>query len=95
MTGSGSVPERSAFHGCRAAYHRNFIEPPARHADLPDGGLALLEGELSQEVGHERITIASLEDVRGERPGIRFDTAQGQIAGSAAEPARLEDLSVG
>src|SRR5262249_28894487 len=67
--------------------------PPPRPADLPDWRLALLEGDRQQEPGHELIIAASLIHVRRGRPGIRFDTARARIAESAAEPARLEDLS--
>src|SRR5262249_59958736 len=67
--------------------------PPPRPADLPDWRLALLEGDRQQEPGHELIIAAPLIHVRRGRPGIRFDTARARIAESAAEPARLEDLS--
>jgi hypothetical protein len=64
-----------------------------RPADLPDWLLALLEGESQEELSHELITTASLMYVRRLHPGIGFDAARALIAGYAADPARLEDLS--
>src|SRR5689334_1670290 len=64
-----------------------------RPADLPDWLLALLEGDRPEELSHELITAASLLYVRRLRPGISLDTARALIAESAADPARLEDLS--
>jgi hypothetical protein len=64
-----------------------------RPADLPDSLLALLEGESQEELSHELITTASLMYVRRLHPGIGFDAARALIAGYAADPARLEDLS--
>ena len=64
-----------------------------RPADLPDWLLALLEGECQEEPSHELITTASLLYVRRLHPGISFDAARALIAESAADPARLEELS--
>ncbi len=62
-------------------------------ADLPDWLLALLEGDRSEELSHELITAASLIYARRLHPGISFDDARALIAGYAADPARLEELS--
>jgi hypothetical protein len=64
-----------------------------RPADLPDWLLALLEGEYPDELSHELITAASFIYVRRQRPGISFEAARALIAGYAADPARLEELS--
>ena len=64
-----------------------------RPADLPDWLLALLEDDRPEELSHELITAASLMYVRRQRPGISLDTARDVIAGYAADPAKLEDLS--
>ena len=64
-----------------------------RPAELPDWVLALLEGDGPDQLSHELITAASLMYVRRQYPGISIDTAQTLIRESAADPARLEDLS--
>ena len=64
-----------------------------RPADLPDWMLALLEGDRPEELSHELITAASLLYARRLHPGIRLDDARALIAGYAADPARLEELS--
>jgi hypothetical protein len=64
-----------------------------RPADLPDWLLDLLEDDHHEEMSHELITTASLMYVRRLHPGIGFDAARALIAGYAADPARLEDLS--
>jgi hypothetical protein len=70
-------------------------EAPAatRPDDLPDWMLALLEGDRPEEMGHELITAASLIYIRRLRPGIGLDAARALMAESAADPARLADLS--
>jgi hypothetical protein len=64
-----------------------------RPAELPDWLFALLEGDRPEELSPELITAASLLYVRRLHPGIGFDTARALIAESAADPARLDDLS--
>ena len=64
-----------------------------RPADLPDWLLALIEGDGSEELSHELITVASLIYVRRERPGISFAAARALIAESAADPAQLAELA--
>ena len=59
---------------------------------FPDWLLALLEDD-GAEPSHALITAASLLYVRRQRPGIGFEAAQLLLAASAADPARLEDLS--
>jgi hypothetical protein len=65
----------------------------ARPADLPDWMLALLEGDRPEEMSPELITAASLIYARRLRPGIGLDAARALMAGYAADPARLADLS--
>ncbi len=62
-------------------------------AGLPDWLLALLEGDARDEPSHELITAATLLYLRRQRPGIGFEAARDLLAGYAADPARLEDLS--
>jgi hypothetical protein len=62
-------------------------------ADLPDWLLALVGGDEEGEPSHELITAASLMFVRRERPGVSFGTARELLAGYAADPTRLEELS--
>jgi hypothetical protein len=64
-----------------------------RPADLPDWLLALIEGDDGGAPSHELITTASLMYVRRERPGISFGAAREVIAGYAADPAKLEELT--
>jgi hypothetical protein len=64
-----------------------------RPADLPDWMLALIEGECPEEMSPELITAASLLYARRLHPGISFDAARALMAGYAADPARLADLS--
>jgi hypothetical protein len=64
-----------------------------RPADLPDWLLGLLGGDDEGGPSYELITAAALMYVRRLRPGIGFDTARALIAGYAADPARLEELS--
>jgi hypothetical protein len=62
-------------------------------AELPDWLLALLEGDAHEEPSHELITAATLLYLRRVRPGIGFEAARDLLAGYAADPARLEELS--
>jgi hypothetical protein len=64
-----------------------------RPADFPDWMLALLEGDRPEEMSHELITAASLIYIRRLHPGIGLDAARTLMAGYAADPARLADLS--
>jgi hypothetical protein len=70
-------------------------EAPAatRPDDLPDWMLALLEGDRPEEMSPELITAASLIYFRRLHPGIGLDAARALMAESAADPARLADLS--
>src|SRR5262249_37843890 len=72
-----------------------FLEASAasRPADLPDWMLALLEGDRPEEMSPELITAASLLYARRLHPGIGLDAARALMAGYAADPARLADLS--
>ena len=64
-----------------------------RPAEFPDWMLALLEGDHPEEMSPELITAASLIYARRLRPGIGLDAARAFMAESAADPARLAELS--
>jgi hypothetical protein len=72
-----------------------FLEASAatRPADLPDWMLALIEGDRPEEMSPELITAASLIYIRRLHLGIGLDAARALMAGYAADPARLADLS--